>query len=152
MNSQESRCLIAGPPSGDHLRLKVVEITPEGQEGGGDFSLSVSVTCNGFTATDCGCWIASYDFADFLIALRSFEASRVGRATLESMSPGIFIYTITSSSPTRWPVITGTVTGPYLGCGRGFRSQLNFAFTLDSSFVVQLLRDFERLVPNSRDA
>lgn len=146
MNAYESRILTIGPVSGDHLHINVVEIVPEGQPGAGDFNLSVSVSCAGFDATDCKCWILRSIFDEFLDALRVFEASRVGHVTLESMSPGEFILRIASDSPSQWPVVTGTVTGPYLSRARGYRGQLTFAFTLDSSFVVQLQHDFEHLL------
>ena len=152
MNALESRFLTVGPTTGDHLRFEVIEIVPDGQQGAGDFSASVSVSCDSFTATDRGCWILRSMFEEFLVALRGFEASRVGRVTLESMSPGDLILTIASDSPTQWPVITGTVTGPYLSCARAYRGQLTFAFTLESSFVVQLQHDFEHLLSNGRNA
>ena len=152
MNALESRFLTIGPTSGDHLRFEVVEIVPDGLQGAGDFSASVSVTCDGFTASECGCWILRSVFDEFLVTLRSFEASRVGRATLESMSPGDFIFTIASDSPSQWPTVTGIVTGPYLGRARAYRGQLTFAFTLDSSFIVQLQHDFEHLLSNNRNA
>jgi hypothetical protein len=62
---------------------------------------------------------------------------------------GDLILTIASDRATQWPVVTGTVTGPYLGPARASRGQLTFAFTLDSSFVFQLLHDFEHLLSDS---
>ena len=152
MNALEPRFLTIGPTSGDHLRFEVVELVPDGQQGAGDFSASVSVSCDGFTASERGCWILRSVFDEFLVALRSFEASRVGRVTLESMSPGDFILTIASDSATQWPTISGTVTGPYHSRAHGYRGQLTFAFTLDSSFIVQLQHDFEHLLRNDRNA
>ena len=152
MNALESRYLTIGPTSGDHLHFGVVEVVPDGLQGAGDFSVSVSVSCDGFSASECSCWIQGSGFDEFLVALRSFEASRFGRVTLESMSPGEFAFTIASDSPTQWPTISGVVTGTFHSRAHRYRAQLTFAFTLDSSFVVQLLHDFESLLANDRNA
>jgi hypothetical protein len=152
MNAVDSPTLTIGPTSGDHLSLAVVELVPDGQQGARDFTIAASVSCDGFRASERRLWIHRSAFDEFLAALRSFEASRIGTATLESMSPGEFVLSIASDSPAHCPTISGTVTGPYRSCSRRYSAQLAFAFTLDSSFIVQLLHDFEHLFSHERSA
>ena len=124
---------------------------PDHLQTAGDFRVSVSVRCEEFRASECSSWIARSTLDSFVTALRGFESSRIGCATLESMSPGEFALSIASRSPAHWPTISGIVTGPYDSELHRYRAQLAFAFTLESSFVVKLLHDFDSLFAHGRN-
>lgn len=137
-----------GSAVGDHLRFKLLEIELPEHEGFTFFSAAISVRCDGFISPERPCLFLRDMFDGFLVALTSFEVSRVGRATLESLPSSGFTLTIASDKPTECPVVFGTVTGP---CFTGrqsdclpdhFSGELKFAFELDSGMVGQLLRNF----------
>lgn len=136
--------LTIGLKSGDHLHIEVIEIIPNNQQGAGDFSVAVSVSCDGFTVLNRVCWIEYSDFNVFVTALRSFESIRVGSAAIKAMSPEDFGLYITSDSPAKWPSVSGYLSGTYKP--NEARCQLTFSFTLDASFINEVLQSFEHIL------
>lgn len=150
MSSEDSPSLTIGPASGDHLEFKLLEIEPPDDDGFTYFSAAISVSCGGFRAPERACLFLRDMFDDFLVALRGFEASRVGRATLESLPSSGFTLTIASDRPTKWPVVSGMVTGNLLDESCDYSGRLTFAFPLDSSFIVQVLEEFAQIMNHAQ--